>query len=475
MRIGADYPEVARAIIMLHPVLKGRTGGAAAAPNPNAPKLFFYLKKIVMNRPILFENKLLCFTILFAAVLAKATICKAGLPIKGFSHSTVQVTAVTNTRQMPDTTGRFVLISSSHTGVAADYKKPLQITFNQPVDESTLKNIVITEGGAEGEPIGAESKVLSGKWLPENDPKTIVFKPSKKLEPGIFISVTFPESFKSLRGTAFTGGKDLISFIMDNDVKNGQRIVKIDTLKIVDGNRISLVISVPENSEKHPVMIFVHGGGWTGGTASLSSGSLPSGHTPSYICDKLGVAVVGVGYRCIGANGNFAKAKADIEDAIKYVKAHAKEYNLDLNRILLCGESAGAPLSALIAQKDKDIKYYIGWNGIYDFVNDSDGKFGQGNNYGQEEPSAEANSALYHIRQTPPITLLIHGTSDATINNRQSVAFTQGIKDAGGYAKLLLFAGQPHWYYYAPGGKYEISTLYQIKDFLIKQMALKVK
>jgi acetyl esterase/lipase len=343
------------------------------------------------------------------------------------------------------------------------------------VDVTTLKNLVITAGGAEGEPLGADIKILSGKWSLSNDLRTIIFRPSKKFKPGMLVSVTIPETFKSLQGAVFTGGKDVISFIMDNGVKNGQRIIKIDTLKIVDNNLIPLVISVPDNSEKHPVMIFVHGGGWSGGTATQTFASLPVGHTASYLCDKLGVAVVGVGYRCIGSKGSFAKAKADIEDAVRYVKAHADEYNLDLSRMGICGESAGAPLSALIAQEDKDIRYYIGWNGIFDFVNDSDGKFGQGNGYGQEEPSAEANSALYHIRPSPPITLLLHGTNDSTINCRQSVAFHQTIKAAGGYSKLLLYEGQPHWNFYAPRGKYEISTLYQVKDFLIKQMALKVK
>jgi acetyl esterase/lipase len=291
----------------------------------------------------------------------------------------------------------------------------------------------------------------------------------------MLISVTIPETFKSMQGADFAGGKDLISFITDNGVEKGQKIIKIDTLKIVDNNRIPLVISVPEDSGKHPVMIFVHGGGWTGGTASLSSASLPGGYTASYLCNKLGVAVVGVGYRCIGSNGSFAKAKEDIEDAVSYVKANADKYNLDINRLGICGESAGAPLSALIAQQDKDIKYYIGWNGIYDFVNDADGKFGQGNGYKQEEPSAQANSALYHVRSSPPATLLLHGTNDTAINYRQSIAFGQAINKAGGYSKLLLFEGQPHWYFYAPGGKYEISSLYQVKDFLIKRMALKVK
>ena len=86
-----------------------------------------------------------------------------------------------------------------------------------------------------------------------------------------------------------------------------------------------------------------------------------------------------------------------------------------------------------------------------------------------------SNSALYHIRPAPPITLLLHGTNDSTINCRQSVAFHQAIKTAGGYSKLLLFEEQPHWNFYAPGGKYEISTLYHLKDFLIKKMALEVK
>lgn len=429
-----------------------------------------------MIKSFLFENELKCLIlILLMPVFTKATVYYEELSVKDLPNDHYRVIDIFERGSEPDSVEKFSLISSSHTGVAADYRKPLQITFNQPVDVSTAKNLIITEGAAEAEPIGADSRTISGKWTLSNDPRTIVFRPSKGFKPGMFISVTIPETFKSLKGVVFTGGKDLVSFIMDNGMGKGQRIFKIDTLKVVDNNLIPLVISVPDNSDKHPVLIFVHGGGWTGGTATQSTASLPSGYTANYLCDKLGVAVVGVGYRCIGSNGSFAKAKADIEDAVRYVKAHAEEYNLDLTRMGICGESAGAPLSAIIAQEDKDIRYYIGWNGIYDFVNDGDGRFGQGNGYGQEEPSAEANSALYHIRPVPPITLLLHGTNDNTINYRQSVAFKQAIQNAGGYAKLLLFEGQPHWNFYAPGGKYEISTLYQVKDFLIKKLDLKVK
>ena len=420
------------------------------------------------------EIKYLLLILLFP-VSAKAFVCFQGIHARAVSVSSGYTINGTIRNTKPDSLEKFSLVSSSHKGVAADFKKPLQLIFNQPIDAATIKNLIITTGGAEGEPLGADSKTLSGKWVVSRDSTAITFIPTRKVRPGSFVSVTIPEAFKSRKGAIFKGGKDIVSFILDNGAKNGQRVITIDTLKIVDNNRIPLVISVPDNSEKHPVFIFVHGGGWSGGTPSLSSASLPGGYTASYLCDKLGVAVIGVGYRCIGSNGTFAKAKSDIEDAVSYVKAHAKEYNFDLNRIGIGGESAGAPLSAIIAQQDKAIKYYIGWNGIYDFVNDSDGKFGRGNAYGQEEPSAQSNSALYHIRTAPPATLLIHGTNDTAINYRQSVAFDKAIKSAGGQSKLLLFEGQPHWYYYAPGGKYEISTLYQIKDFLIKKMNLKAK
>lgn len=372
-----------------------------------------------------------------------------------------------------DTLDKFVLVSSSHIGVVADYKKALQLTFNQDIDPATMRHIVILSGGSMAEPGGADHKTLSGTWKLVNH-RAVIFDPSKPFIPGMFISITIPDTFKSLKGKFIEDGKDIISFIMDNGQRNGQQITKIDTLKMIGNHRISMTMSIPDVTKKHPVLLFLHGGGWSGGTPNFSEGSLPGGYYAKYLCDKLGVAVIGVGYRCKGSEGSFRKAKADIEDAVRYVKEHAVEFNLDINRLGISGESAGAPLAALVAQEDTDIKYYIGWNGIYDFVNDSDGKFGQGNTYGQEEPSAEANSALYHVRKNPPHTLLIHGTNDSAIHYRQSVAFGEAIKKAGGDAKTLLFEGQPHWYYYAPGGKYEISTLYQVKEFLIKSMALKV-
>lgn len=367
------------------------------------------------------------------------------------------------------------MVECSHNGVSADYNKPLIITFNKPIHPNSLSKILVTKRGAYKEPIGANVEVVNGVWYISKDPRVICFEPLENLTPGMFISVSLSEKFKSLTGTKFKNGKDVISFITDNGTYYGHTNITIDTLKVKDGNVIPLIISLPKNSKKHPVLIYVHGGGWSGGTEHQSFASLPTGYFSNYYTDKLGVAVVGVAYRCKGSNGNFTKAKLDIEDAIKYIKVNADKYNLDLTRIGLTGESARAPLSALIAQEDKLVKYYIGLNGIYDFVRNNTSQFGQGNDFGQQTPSGYATSAIYNLRTNPPETLLIHGNKDITISYLQSVKFSQAIRAVGGKSNLLIYDNQPHWDFYAPEGNYEISTLYQIKEFLIYVMKLNVK
>src|SRR5690349_9115747 len=82
-----------------------------------------------------------------------------------------------------------------------------------------------------------------------------------------------------------------------------------------------------------PVVIFIHGGGWVQGT---KEGSMVRGVLP-YIA--MGYSVVNVEYRL----ADVSLAPAAIEDcrcALRWVVAHAKDYKLDVNRIVVAGESA---------------------------------------------------------------------------------------------------------------------------------------
>src|SRR5262249_2533310 len=94
----------------------------------------------------------------------------------------------------------------------------------------------------------------------------------------------------------------------------------------------------PPNSAPTPVVIFIHGGGWVQGT---KEGSAVRGVLP-YVA--MGYSVVNVEYRL----ANVSLAPAAIEDcrcALRWVVAHAKDYNLDVNRIVVAGESAGGHLA----------------------------------------------------------------------------------------------------------------------------------
>lgn len=101
-----------------------------------------------------------------------------------------------------------------------------------------------------------------------------------------------------------------------------------------------------------PVVIVIHGGGWTCGDR------LPDAAGLLKDCRARGIALVTVGYRLLAdANDQGIKppVKASLDDAvaaIRYVQAHAAEWNIDVSRIGLTGGSAGACSSLYCALMD---------------------------------------------------------------------------------------------------------------------------
>ena len=101
-----------------------------------------------------------------------------------------------------------------------------------------------------------------------------------------------------------------------------------------------------------PVVIVIHGGGWTCGDR------LPDAAGILKDCRARGIALVTVGYRFLAdANDQGIKppVKASLDDAvaaIRYVQAHAAEWNIDVSRIGLTGGSAGACSSLYCALMD---------------------------------------------------------------------------------------------------------------------------
>jgi acetyl esterase len=96
-----------------------------------------------------------------------------------------------------------------------------------------------------------------------------------------------------------------------------------------------------------PVLIYIHGGGWTIGDLDTHDVLCRQ------ICVAAGVAVVSVDYG-LGPERRFPGAVDDCIAATRWVREHAAELGVDAARIAIGGDSAGGNLAAVVALALRD-------------------------------------------------------------------------------------------------------------------------
>ncbi|MDR2704464.1 MAG: alpha/beta hydrolase fold domain-containing protein [Planctomycetaceae bacterium] len=124
------------------------------------------------------------------------------------------------------------------------------------------------------------------------------------------------------------------------------------------GERQQLDIYLPDNYKTMkplPVLIVIHGGGWIEGNKNAATG-----WAHQYV--HYGFAVVGVNYRLV-PHFQMPTQIIDCKSAVRWLRAHAQEYNLDTEHFGAWGHSAGGHLSALLgtneATKEFDVGEYL--------------------------------------------------------------------------------------------------------------------
>ena len=120
-------------------------------------------------------------------------------------------------------------------------------------------------------------------------------------------------------------------------------LIKIlDIPYIDDGEKAHLLdIYYPEGTtEKLPVIIDIHGGGWMYGYKEINKN----------FCLKLsekGFLVASINYRLAGGNIRFDDQIRDIFVALKWLSENLKKYPADLDNVFLAGDSAGGHFSCV--------------------------------------------------------------------------------------------------------------------------------
>jgi len=120
-----------------------------------------------------------------------------------------------------------------------------------------------------------------------------------------------------------------------------------------DNPRQMVDLYLPKNrttDKPLPVVLYIHGGGWSGG--SRAGGGMAAGYAASG-----NYAGVSVGYR-LSAEVKWPARIHDCKAAIRWIRGHAKEYNLDPDRIGVTGTSAGGHLVSLLGLTEsvKDLR-----------------------------------------------------------------------------------------------------------------------
>lgn len=115
------------------------------------------------------------------------------------------------------------------------------------------------------------------------------------------------------------------------------------------GKPLALDLYTPKNAttEKLPVLIYVHGGGWVEGDKVVNADNYLE-TTVKKLIDKQYV-VISINYTLLSDSIHFPLPLEDTKDAIRWVRKNAEKYNLDTNNIGLFGASAGAHLSLMAA------------------------------------------------------------------------------------------------------------------------------
>ena len=232
-------------------------------------------------------------------------------------------------------------------------------------------------------------------------------------------------------------------------------------------SRQKLDLFTPEKADgQTPLIIWIHGGGWSGGSKA-DCPPLRQGFT------ERGYAVASLDYR-LSSDAIFPAQIEDCKAAIRWLRAHAKEYNLDPDRFGVWGSSAGGHLTAMVGasggakefDKGEQLDVSSRVQAVCDFfgptdllqmdahalpdarmkhdpVSSPESRLIGGAIQENKDKATRANPITYITADDPPF-LIVHGDQDPLVPIHQSQLLFDALKKAGVSAHFHTIHGAGH-------------------------------
>src|SRR5262245_38770474 len=188
-------------------------------------------------------------------------------------------------------------------------------------------------------------------------------------------------------------------------------------------DRHKLDLYVPKGKKDAAVLLFFHGGGFTGGDRK-------SGATIGKLLAARGYVVASAGYRLAPAT----KHPGAIEDgakALAWLRKNISKHGGDPEQLFVGGHSAGAILSGILATDEqflkaeglgvKDVRGVVSLSGLFRLPEARAPVFG-------DAAARDKASAINHVRDGLPPFLLVRAENDNPDRDGDSEAFAEALK-----------------------------------------------
>lgn len=233
---------------------------------------------------------------------------------------------------------------------------------------------------------------------------------------------------------------------------------------------LRLDLHVPAGDGPHPVVLWIHGGGWFEGARD----ELPETIAPYGLHERLvarGYAVADVEYR-LSLEAQYPAQLTDVQAAIRWLRHFAGDLRLDPGRFATFGESAGGHLAAMAGLLGTDgtaIQAVVDWYGAsdLDFRDPNDAYTTPalllGGPISGRRDFARWASPVHQAHAGAPPFLAVHGTGDTIAPFWQSERLAEALRAHGVRCDLHPVPGAEHCF----GGYADIGGLIDLSiDFL---------